>query len=83
MLVCDPDLAVLWNAEAILLSAWARSRRWRSEAGVYVRWLQWAVLPFYGYIVLRSFISALERPRWALVIVRRRRRLQRLRQLGA
>ena len=31
--------------------------------------LQWAVLPFYGYIVLRSFISALERPGWALVIV--------------
>ena len=34
-----------------------------------MHWLQWAVLPFYGYIVLRSFISALERPRWALVIV--------------
>ena len=31
--------------------------------------LQWAVLPFYGYLVLRSFISALERPGWALVIV--------------
>ena len=34
-----------------------------------MRWLQWAVLPFYGYIVLRSFMAALERPRWALVIV--------------
>ena len=32
-------------------------------AGVYVRWLQWAVLPFYGYIVLRSFMAALQRPR--------------------
>ena len=40
-----------------------------AQAGAYVRWLQWAVLPFYGYIVLRSFISALERPGWALVIV--------------
>ena len=38
-------------------------------AGSYVRTLQWAVLPFYGYIVLRSFISALERPGWALVVV--------------
>ena len=28
-----------------------------------------AVLPFYGYIVLRSFISALERPGWALVML--------------
>ncbi len=38
------------------------------EAGNYMRALQWAVLPFYGYIVLRSFIAALERPGWALVI---------------
>jgi MATE family multidrug resistance protein len=38
-------------------------------AGSYVRALQWAVLPFYGYIVLRSFISALERPGWALAVV--------------
>ena len=29
----------------------------------------WAILPFHGYIVLRSFISALERPGWALAIV--------------
>ena len=39
------------------------------DAGAYVRALQWAVLPFYGYIVLRSFISALQRPGWALAIV--------------
>ena len=39
-----------------------------SQAGVYVRWLQWAILPFYWYIVLRSFITALERPNWALAI---------------
>ena len=35
---------------------------------IYVRWLQWAILPFYWYIVLRSFITALERPVSALVI---------------
>jgi MATE family multidrug resistance protein len=40
-----------------------------AQAQIYVRGLQWAVLPFYGYIVLRSFISALERPGWALVIM--------------
>lgn len=38
-------------------------------AGVYLRTMMWAVLPFYGYIVLRSFISALERPQWALGIM--------------
>jgi MATE family multidrug resistance protein len=66
--VCVPIWLVLWNSEAIL--------RWMGQdpdiahqAGVYVRWLQWSALPFYGYIVLRSFISALERPGWALVVV--------------
>ena len=34
-----------------------------------MRTLQWALLPFLGYIVLRSFIAAMERPRWALVTV--------------
>ena len=38
-------------------------------AGIYVHALSGRCLPFYGYIVLRSFISALERPRWALIIV--------------
>jgi MATE family multidrug resistance protein len=38
-------------------------------AGSYVHTLMWASLPFHAYLVLRSFISALERPRWALIIV--------------
>ena len=35
----------------------------------YLRAMQWALLPFYFYIVLRSFVSALERPGWALAIM--------------
>ena len=41
------------------------------------------LLPFYCYIVLRSFISALERPGWALVVVFVGRRLQRRSATGA
>ena len=37
-------------------------------AGAYVHTLQWAMLPAWGFIVLRSFISVLERPMWSLVI---------------
>ena len=33
-----------------------------------MRALQWSLLPFLFYLVLRSFLSALERPGWALVI---------------
>ena len=68
VLVSIPIWLFLWNTEAILL-AMGQEPALAQQAGIYVRWLQWAVLPFYGYIVLRSFISALERPGWALVIV--------------
>ena len=68
ILVSIPIWLVLWNTEAILL-AMGQEPALAREGGIYVRWLQWAVLPFYGYIVLRSFLSALQRPRWALVIV--------------
>jgi MATE family multidrug resistance protein len=68
VLVVIPLWVFLWNGERILLLIHQEPALAR-DAGIYLRWLQWAVLPFYGYIVLRSFISALERPGWALVIV--------------
>ena len=68
VLVSIPIWLLLWNTEAIL-AAMGQDPVLAREAGIYVHWLQWAVLPFYGYIVLRSFMAALERPRWALVIV--------------
>ena len=63
-----PMWLVLWQAEAILL-AMGQQPGLAAEAGHYMHMLQWSILPFYGYIVLRSFISALERPGWALAIV--------------
>lgn len=66
--VAVPIWALLWHTETILATM-GQDRDLAREAGNYVRAMQWAVLPFYFYIVLRSFISALERPRWALVIV--------------
>ncbi|PSJ62254.1 MATE family efflux transporter [Pseudaminobacter soli (ex Li et al. 2025)] len=68
VLVCIPIWAALWQAEKLLL-AMGQEPELARLAGHYVHWLQWALLPFYGYIVLRSFISALERPGWALAIV--------------
>lgn len=68
VIVIIPIWILLWNAETILL-AMGQEPKLSAQAGIYVRHLQWAVLPFYGYIVLRSFISALERPGWALAIM--------------
>lgn len=68
VLVSIPMWLFMWNVETVLL--WmGQDPTLAREAGVYVRWLQWSVLPFFCYLVLRSFVSALERPRWALVIV--------------
>lgn len=68
MFACIPIWAFLWNAETILV--WmGQEPALAAQAGTYVRWLQWAMLPFFCYIVLRSFIAALERPAWAVVIV--------------
>lgn len=68
VLVAIPIWVVLWYGEALLLLM-GQEPELAHLAGIYLHWLQWAVLPFYGYIILRSFISALERPGWALVIV--------------
>ena len=62
-----PIWFALWNTTPILL-AMGQDPALAADAGTYVRALQWAILPFYFYIVLRSFMAALERPGWALVI---------------
>lgn len=66
--VAVPIWIVLWQTEAIL-TAMGQDPALAADAGTYVRAMQWAILPFYGFVVLRSFVSALERPGWALVIV--------------
>jgi len=67
-MVVVPLWLFLWHTEEILL-AMGQEPELAAGAGVYMRSMQWSILPFYGFIVLRSFISALERPGWALVIV--------------
>lgn len=66
--VSIPIWIALWFAEDILV-AMGQDPGLSAVAGSYVRALQWAALPFYCFAVLRSFISALERPRWAMWIV--------------
>ena len=62
-----PVWAVLWNSEAILLGL-GQDPALAADAGRFVRALMWGVLPFLWYLVLRSFISALEKPLWALAV---------------
>jgi multidrug resistance protein, MATE family len=62
-----PIWLVLWHCEAILLLM-GQEPDLALQAGHYVRTLQWSVLPFFFFLVLRSFVSALERPLWALAV---------------
>ena len=62
-----PCWLALWWSESLLL-AMGQEPALSALAGTYVHTLQWALLPAWGFIVLRSFISALERPVWSFVI---------------
>ena len=63
-----PVWVVLWNAETILVDVLGQDPALARESAAYMRALQWSMLPFLGYIVLRSFVAALERPVWALLV---------------
>ncbi|QFU17858.1 MATE family efflux transporter [Microvirga thermotolerans] len=65
--VAIPIWLLAWNGEAIL-RAMGQEPALAHAAGGYIRALQWSLLPFLFSLVLRSFLSALERPGWALVI---------------
>lgn len=65
VVVTVPIWIALWQSEAILLLL-GQEPALAKAASDYVRALQWSLLPFFFFLVLRSFISALERPLWAL-----------------
>lgn len=65
--VAVPIWLVSWNGEALLL-AMGQEPALAHSAGEYIRALQWSLLPFLLYLVLRSFLASLERPGWPLVI---------------
>jgi MATE family multidrug resistance protein len=62
-----PIWIALWHADWILIRLGQEPALARA-GGEYVRALQWGLLPALWFIVLRSFISALERPNAGLVI---------------
>lgn len=62
-----PAFALLWFGEA-LLRALGQDAALAALAGTYLRVLMWGLLPFCGFIVLRGFLAAMERPGPALAI---------------
>lgn len=62
-----PFWLVLWQTEPILV-AMGEDPALSADAGRFAHTLQWAMLPALYYLVLRSFVAALERPGWSLVV---------------
>jgi MATE family multidrug resistance protein len=65
--VAVPCWLVLWWSEPLLI-AMGQDVALSAKAGLYVHALEWALLPTWCYLVMRSFFSALERPAWSLRI---------------
>lgn len=66
-IVSVPAWLVLWHAERVLLLL-AQEPALAADAQRFVHALMWGFLPALGYIALRSFVSAMERPIWAVVV---------------
>jgi MATE family multidrug resistance protein len=62
-----PVWAILWQTETILLAI-GEDPALSADAGRFVHALQWGMLPALFYIVLRSYVAALELPIWSLVV---------------
>ena len=66
-IICIPFWVALWNAD-VLWRALGQNPDTIEYAIQYVRMVQWSLLPYLGYIVIRSLFAALEKPLWTLVM---------------
>jgi MATE family multidrug resistance protein len=62
-----PVWAVLWQVRSILL-AMGQDPALADGAERFVHALMWGMLPALWYLVLRSFVAALEKPAWSLLV---------------
>ncbi|MDB5549069.1 MAG: efflux family protein, partial [Tardiphaga sp.] len=67
VIISVPTWIVLWHTEAIML-LFAQEPALAVDAQRFMRALMWGFLPALGYIALRSFVAAVERPIWAVVV---------------
>lgn len=66
-IVSVPAWILLWHTEPILL-LFGQEAQSAADAQTFMHMLQWGFLPALGFVVLRSFVAALQRPMWALLV---------------
>ncbi|MEO1167145.1 MAG: MATE family efflux transporter [Pseudomonadota bacterium] len=62
-----PIWLIIWNTEAVML-LFGQQPGISSEAASYNRITMWGMLPFLIFVVLRLYVSALERPIWGVIV---------------
>lgn len=65
--ICVPVWLLLWHTEAILIAIGQEPALARGGQTL-IRALMFGMLPALGYLVLRSFVAALEQPAWSLAV---------------
>lgn len=66
-LICLPAWALMWQTDA-LLQLMGQQPDTAAQAASFMRTLQWALLPYLGYLVLRSVVANLGLQRWTLLV---------------
>ncbi|WP_194726545.1 MATE family efflux transporter [Noviherbaspirillum malthae] len=66
-LISIPVWLLLWNADSVLILLGQQPEVARRSLE-FMHALQWALLPFLGYIVLRSYLNAMQSPIWTLAV---------------
>jgi len=66
-LFCLPCWLLLWHAESVF-AVLGQPAAIAHRSVEMMHALQWGMAPFLGYVVLRSFFAALERPQWTLLV---------------
>ena len=59
--VMVPVWAFLWNTESLLLLS-GQQPDIAAGAAIFSRAYMWSILPFIGFLVMRNFVAALEKP---------------------
>ena len=65
--IAIPVMLVLWHAERLLILL-GQDPALAHQAARFVRAIEWGFIPALFYLVLRSYVAALEQPAWTLLI---------------
>lgn len=65
--IAIPVMLILWHAERLLILL-GQDPGLAHQAARFVRAIEWGLIPALFYLVLRSYVAALEQPAWALLI---------------